>query len=375
MLALLFLMLAKRWMLARLFLLCGLLFSFNSLAVEVENLYSAQVMVQSQSSNDRTQALKQALQAVLLKVGGQTSVLTHPQIISQLSRAERFVSQYGYARIDQQLWLNVRFDENKINQIFSAAALPIWGNLRPQTLLWLIDEQQFSRSIIGENGQEQTVKQVYDFAKQRGLPIRLPIIDLQQADQINVADLWGRFKQPIFDYSVRYQAESLAVIRLSDFSLVSPMTDATEQCSLCQSQITGDVTLFNQDTVFNQSFTANTKQQVLIQALQALAEQVFVQYAQSSAAQNKLAIEVTAISTLMQYQQVVDFLENLSSVQAVTLTQRNNTSYQFSIEVSGQASTLLAALKLTKQLVQQVDPLALPDLDAIPRFVWSANDR
>ncbi|MDG1751876.1 MAG: DUF2066 domain-containing protein, partial [Thalassotalea sp.] len=108
-------------------------------AVEVKDLYVAKVPIESQGKSDRNRALKQTLRAVLIKVGGHQSVLNHEAIKPQLNRYNSFVTHYRYERRNNQQFLQASFDEAKINQLFVDANLPIWGSLRPQVVLWLVD--------------------------------------------------------------------------------------------------------------------------------------------------------------------------------------------------------------------------------------------
>ena len=61
--------------LAIFFVITCLLISSLVKAVEVKDLYQASVVIQTQNSSDRANALKKALAAVMLKVGGEKSVL------------------------------------------------------------------------------------------------------------------------------------------------------------------------------------------------------------------------------------------------------------------------------------------------------------
>ena len=70
-------------------------------AVEVKDLYVAKVAVESQGKSDRNRALKQTLRAVLIKVGGHQSVLSHQAIKAQLNRYNSFhiYSQFSKVHI------------------------------------------------------------------------------------------------------------------------------------------------------------------------------------------------------------------------------------------------------------------------------------
>ena len=59
-------------------------------AIEVENLYSAKVAVASQSTGDRNQALKKALRAVFVKVGGKK--IEHPLITQAIKNYNKYVT-------------------------------------------------------------------------------------------------------------------------------------------------------------------------------------------------------------------------------------------------------------------------------------------
>ena len=65
-------------------------------AVEVENLYSAKVTVNSQSASDRNKALKKALRGVIVKVGGKK--IEHPLISQAIKNYNKYVIQYQYIR-------------------------------------------------------------------------------------------------------------------------------------------------------------------------------------------------------------------------------------------------------------------------------------
>lgn len=206
-------------------LISSLLCSLSLFAVEVPDLYSAKIPVKSQNSADRSVALKAAMQAVLIKVGGHADVVKAPTIKAALRNYKTFYTTYRYNREDQQNHLIVSFDEKKINQLFIEANLPLWGSLRPQILVWLVEEQQFDRQVLASSDSSALPQQIKDFSSLRGLPMIMPLMDLTDATQVNITDLWGRFLAPVERVSSRYAPDMVAIIRLSDNSLV----DVVEQ--------------------------------------------------------------------------------------------------------------------------------------------------
>ncbi len=358
-------------------------------AVEVTDLYQAKVTVVSQSANDRNNALKRAMQAVLLKVGGQRSVLNNQAIKQGVSKYQQYIVQFSYKKENEQRLLIASFNEKKINQLFHQAQLPLWGNLRPQILLWLVQEQGLARNIIAESSLSIFPKQIQTFSIQRGLPISLPLMDLTDLNDISTADVWGRFSAPIKAASTRYQAEAVAVIRISNSSLL-PQNNSSQECDLLcrQDQYALDWRLFTdaQTTSANMSLRedqnsipsdfsinqlkGNDVSQLLTQALADITQQIYQYYALNITDNRQIEINVANINSMQRYVDVNHFLNNLSSVNSVQLISAQGENRRFLLHLLGSKSALLASLKLNKQLQQYVDPLAVIDVDAIPIFYW-----
>ena len=391
-------------------------------AVEVKGLYQASIAINSQNSRDRAYALKKALAAVMLKVGGGKSILDNKIIKQSLKNYRLYLSQYRYQHKTlqaanqqsnkqksnkQQLFLLARFNEDKINQLFQEANLPLWGRLRPQVLLWLIDEQGLTRRILSNSSASNLPFMVNEFSKQRGLPIMMPLMDLIDANQIKLSDVWGRFQQPIKEASSRYLAEAIVVMRISNVSLVSLDHNIEEdiesniendieinECGLLcvQSQSKKqnyvldwsllDWSFIKGQQKFSQQYIGNVPQELLQQGLADITELIYQRYALSTTSQHDVVIEVANVDSLATYVEVFDFLNNLSSVKTVTLLSAKAEARRFNLQLLGSADVLLASLKLNKKLTLFIDPLAqfneLPSEKSleklekpVPIFYWS----
>lgn len=368
-----------------LFVIVAFLSSKTLEAVEVKGLYQASIAINSQNSSDRASALKKALAAVMLKVGGQKSVLDNDVIQKSLSNYRLYLSQYRYQHKTlqvadkqgnkKQLFLLASFNEEKINQLFQEADLPLWGSLRPQVLLWLVDEQGLTRGIMSNSSASNLPFMVNEFSAQRGLPIMMPLMDLTDANQIKLSDVWGRFQQPIKEASRRYLAEAIVVMRVSNSSLVSLDYDDKEavdspSCGLLCEQIQAqkqnyvlDWSLLDWSTIegqqkFSQQYQGNSPQVLLQQGLADITELIYQRYALSTTKQNDFVIEVANVDSLATYVEVFDFLSNLSSVKSVTLLSAKGNARRFNLQLLSSADAWLASLKLNKQLKQYIDPLA-----------------
>lgn len=368
-----------------LIVIIGFLYTTTLKAVEVEGLYQASIAINSQNSSDRAHALQKALAAVMLKIGGEKSVLDNEIIKKSLNNYSLYLSQYRYHQKTlqvadtlgniKQLFLLASFNEEKINQLFQEANLPLWGSLRPQLLLWLVDEQGLTRTIMSNSSASNLPFMVNEFSAQRGLPIMMPLMDLTDANQIALSDVWGRFQQPIKEASSRYLAEAIVVMRISNASLLTlDAIDKTEvestdcgllcaQPPLQEQKYVLDWSLLDWGVVkgqqqFSKQYQGNAPQALLQEGLSDITELIYQRYALSATSQNDVVIEVANVDSLTTYVEVFDFLNELSSVKSVTLLSAEGSVRRFTLQLLGSKEALFASLKLNKKLTQYIDPLA-----------------
>lgn len=379
-------------------------------AVEVKDLYQASVTINSRNNTDRAIALKEALAAVMVKVGGNKSVLDNKTIKKSLNDYQLYLNQYRYQlktihsikpigenqTQSNQLFLLASFNEDKINKLFQQANLAIWGSLRPQVILWLVNEDGLIRTIMSNSTDSNLPSMVNDFSAQRGLPIMMPLMDLTDASQITLSDIWGRFEQPVRKASSRYFAEAIVVMRISNSSLLASKTETNDDgepnnCGLLCTQTTLNeqnyildwsllaLNLEGDQKRISQQYQGSEQKILLQQGLAEITELIYQYYALSTTSSNDFIIEVANIDSLATYVDVFDFLTNLSAVKSVTLLNAKGASRRFSLQLLGSPDALVASLKLDKQLKQFIDPLAKFNEStlnneageiAVPIFYW-----
>ncbi len=369
-------------------LLFTLFFFSSAYSVEVKNLYIAKVTVESQTNSAENKALKSAMQAVLLKVGGQQSVVQHAVFKKALRSYKKYVTQFHYEKKAQVNILVARFNEDKINNLFQQANLPIWGRLRPQVLLWVVEENGLSRNILSDSANSTLPNDIEQFSDNRGLPINLPLMDLTDSTQVELSDVWGRFVDPIKLISARYSAEAIVVIRIFDQALNESLSanstgdtaaldpnDANCELLCQQNNYVLDWSLLPEAQLsniqqFSESYQGNNQTILLKQALDDITEIIYQKYALATSLNNELILDVANIENLRTYTQVEKFLSSLSSVQSIKLINAQGDSRRFQLTLIGSKNALLSSLKLDNKLQQMIDPLAAVELDAIPVFNW-----
>ena len=90
----------------------------------------------------------------------------------------------------------------------------IWGQERPSVLVWLAHEANDNRRLVGFEERPDFISMLDKTASSRGISLLFPLLDLEDSSQMSVSDVWGGFKEPIFNASNRYQSDVILTGRL-----------------------------------------------------------------------------------------------------------------------------------------------------------------
>jgi len=201
-------------------ILLGLLLSGEGLAARVAGLYETEIPVAGSEAAQRNRAIGDALKQVLTKVTGSRKLNRLKGIDKLHKQAPGYVLQYSY-RMDSaadgepaQRYLRVSFDPGAINRLLQQQGLPVWSENRPTILIWLGSEQKGRRSLLQPDPESPVVAGMQQAARERGLPILFPLMDLEDQAQLQVADLWGDFEGNIRTASERYSPDMILTGRL-----------------------------------------------------------------------------------------------------------------------------------------------------------------
>lgn len=194
----------------RLFALCCALLSLPSLAEPVSGLYQVREAVTSQQPEERTLALGKALETLVLRLTGDAKALQSPDLEGIRKDPQQLVSRYVY----EGETLVVDFDplttDNKLRQ----AGLALWGANRPAILVWWLNAGVEGASLVGD-GQEAAAP-LQQAAQNRGLPLRLPLADLQEQLVATPENLAAAQPEALQPASERYAADALLAVQASE---------------------------------------------------------------------------------------------------------------------------------------------------------------
>lgn len=175
--------------------------------------------------------IRLAMGQLLTRVTGRSDAFLEPLLQDLVQSAARYVEQRGY--LDRQTLL-VRFDARAVEAALVERHQPLWGEERPLTLLWLaIDGGSGNRSMLSAEALEQQGSgelvaleqalrgELHAVAQERGLPLTLPLLDLQDMGAVTFADVWGGFSDRVRQASLRYQPDAILTgrVRVTDFGI------------------------------------------------------------------------------------------------------------------------------------------------------------
>ncbi|MCU7797939.1 MAG: DUF2066 domain-containing protein [Candidatus Thiodiazotropha sp. (ex Myrtea spinifera)] len=324
-------------------LLAPLLFWQSVQAEQVGNLYEAESAVVGQGTEARAKGIKNTFAQVLVKVSGDRSLLSNPEIDGLLRKASSYVQQYRYRMLDDKsaepdadqpdriLW--ARFDERAVNRLLRQSGVPVWGTTRPSVLIWLGEESGTSRSLVSLERQPQLKRMVKHAANDRGLPVLLPLMDMEDRAALPVSDLWGGFETDIRRASNRYLPDVILVGRLRGRG---------------GNDWQGQWTLYLPDKVNRWQTRANSKYGLLNEGLQQAADALALRFApqQVSEGSTTLRIRIHGLSQLSNYVLVKDYLQSLAMIEQLDLLAADPENVSFLAKVQGSREVLERGIQL-----------------------------
>jgi len=193
-------------------------------AATFPNLYQVTVEPDPAAADQRSEAIKRAMTRLLTRVTGRREAGFDPALEGLIADPSRYLNSYGLDRQGQPV---VGFNATLVDQELISLNWPVWGSERPLTLLWIaVDDGQGDRAILAANelgaelspamaallGDVRT--EITRVADERGLPIVLPLLDLEDMTAVTFADVWGGFEERVELASARYRADAVLIGRV-----------------------------------------------------------------------------------------------------------------------------------------------------------------
>jgi hypothetical protein len=192
-----------------LFVGCLSLFSLASHGENVKGLYLVREPVNGQSPQERDAATQRALDTLVMRLTGDPKAAQSPGLAELRKDPQQIISQYGFEAGPPEV-LKVDFDPGTTAQALRRAGLPMWGANRPSILGWWLNDSTEGSSLVGDG--QASATPLRRAAQHRGLPLRLPLADLNEQIVATAPNLEGADPAPLKAASERYNADALLAV-------------------------------------------------------------------------------------------------------------------------------------------------------------------
>jgi len=355
-------------------------------ATTVKKLYEVSVPVFTQSDNERKEAVSQAFAELLIRVTGRRNIALQSGVKALIKTAPRYMRSFRYEQIEEKLepeaepdlqedivvgvenqesgqlidplanqtkpekpkpnqYLVVSFDKQAVKKVLWKNKLPVWGETRPSTLLWIAVQDAEQRNLIDVGEPGPMLDYLSKQAIKRGLPLVYPLLDLEDQMNLNVTDVWGGFKDHINNASARYQTEAVVSARLS-----------LNSSGIWQSRWS----LYQGNDESSWQINAVDLESAVAYGLDNIADKLAERYAHvsTSSDENATLIYISDVNNLSDYEKINDYLSSLSAIKNIELRQVQANELVYRLELRSNKKVLKQAISLGKVLLTQEDPFA-----------------
>ncbi|POF41948.1 hypothetical protein B0D71_10855 [Pseudomonas laurylsulfativorans] len=192
---------------------CLSVVSLVSHAETVKGLYQVREPVSGQSPEERDQATQRALDTLVLRLTGDPKAAQSPGLAAIRKDPQQIISQYGFDAGPPEV-LKVDFDPGTTEQALRRAGLAMWGANRPSILGWWLNDSAEGSSLVGDG--QASAAPLRRAAQHRGLPLRLPLADLNEQIVATAPNLEGADPAPLHAASERYNADALLAVHAKE---------------------------------------------------------------------------------------------------------------------------------------------------------------
>lgn len=300
-------------------------------AIHVSDLDQANWIVADRSPQALNAALPHAMQQVLIKISGDSTIIQVPGLQNELMYAKQYLQSYSYTTQNisgkTRLLLHVKFDGRAVKKLLQHWRQPIWPANRPRVLLWL---QAVKNNIASTNYNNNLTIIIKDDARLRGLPVVLPIMDLQDQELIN--GFGGPFNLENLQMAAkRYQVSTVLAGRLSMVGV---------------QQYQAQWLLYFNGLIFQWSDSANNYSNLLTQgvdkATDTLAKRLAINM--SSQESSKLKLHLSGIHDFITYVMVNHYLKSLPAITDLQLIQMGGTEATWLLQIASKLEVFRAEL-------------------------------
>lgn len=317
-------------------------------------LFETQVPVLDQSFEQRQIAYKTGLSEVLVRLSGHQTVLEKPNIKRALQQATSYMVRYTYRVVDEQTYLALIFDEQRLTDLLRDSEAKIWISRRPQLLLWLAFQDSLDTQLLADQD-HILIQAIQTQAQRRGLYLDLPVLDLTDRMAVQVSDVWGLFEAPVVEATQRYDAHGAVSMRIRH---LSTGYEAQWRIYLGQHMLKGVIEAEQLDDIGQQVVNAMTE---------AMASRYAVDYSLHS--EEEVYVRFYAVHTMDDLVQLEQLLARVNAVESVVMISYQQGTIEFKLSVLGTAARVEQSLGMEAHVQAVFDPWSQEQADML-EYRW-----
>lgn len=328
--------------------LCLLAFSSAAYAKTKVDIYHVEVPM-TDVKNPKTEAWSQGLEKVLIRASGDTKIVKNAVVKKALTDPSDYLAQFESGSLDNAPSMVMEFNPVQIQSLLSQAHAIFWPQERKSVLVWVIEDANFERQIGWEQSGLDSIVPLQHAAQAAGLPITLPLGDMDDMTQISAPDLWGGFDEPLTKASKRYPVDGVLVLK------VTRMGDGAQVEWILHDMVP------NKMDMQSKPISGSTEGK-LSDSIELAIQQVSEYYAK----QNKVAVNQATDDTLLanfsgihtakDFFTLEQLLKDLSSVAAVQVHQIQGDTVIFNIDLLSNINEFKQEAAKNRQLVKSDAP-------------------
>ncbi|MEZ8698651.1 DUF2066 domain-containing protein [Vibrio lentus] len=341
-------------------LLIGLLAS-PSYALTQVDIFSAEVAINAENKQPEQVARNTGMEQVLIRATGQTDVASNETIQKAMRKSSQYMSQMSFGESNDQSTLRMRFNGAQIRSLLTQAQLPYWPDTRSNILVWLVEEQNYDKNIVWEHSNSQLAAGLQANAKERGLPLTLPVGDFDDITGIATSDLWGSFVTPISKASQRYPVDAVLVIKAQSSGLRWTLYDQkpNQLTSAPKSPVSGSVS----------GNSATTSKKLVDQISNYYASKSAVTVASESS--ESILTQFISLNNAQDFFQLESALKRLNSVASLDILKIQNNEVTFRIHLLSTQQEFEQEVESIRQVAKVEESYIEPEVS--PAFETQDN--
>ncbi|MFN2287490.1 MAG: DUF2066 domain-containing protein [Chromatocurvus sp.] len=307
----------------------------------VEDLYSARISVPDRSQAALDSAARAGLEEVLVKITGSRDVVSLPVLKRAVRDARELLQQFSYqsGTGTDDLVLELSFSSETVRSLVIEAGAPLWTANRPQVLVWLVLDGAEGRQLVDAAGYPGVVRRLRQAFDRRGLPLAMPVLDIEDVTALSPGDAWRQSASAIMQASARYPAEQVLVGRAAAMS---------------GDRWLGDWLLLDGRSRRDRAVTADSADAFLDAGVDLVADTIAGRFALTSSVAGGTPgarLEVSGIATYADYAAVVSWLESIELVEYANVEWLRGDRLTLNLVAGTDLQSLRPLLELNDRLV------------------------